>query len=306
MALLGDLAKNKSRLTIDQLRRAALGATPILPGRNVNLTRVDGIGTTLSVPASFTPLTLYRVRLTQTGGSPGNATSVCSFTYSAFYWDDTGKTTAFATAVALIGRGNRIVAATMAAANYGYGFYDTDGTFKLIWCDEVFQQTNCAASLVEGGPELFGTGTVQEGGGATGTVYGDAKVTFTATNTVTKQISTANTSRTGSGTEGTEIVELLQAGASGGSLFEVSTTAIGRTRAGANRIFHQPGGTGTKYYIGQIAVIATEPQALESTFSASWFPRDRENGFTLKASDKIWVTTHNADTFNVTGFAANI
>jgi len=306
MALLRDLAQNKPRLTIDQLRRAALGAVPILPGRNVNLTRVDGIGTTLSVPASFTPLTLYRVRLTQTGGSPGTSGSVCSFTYSAYYWDDTNKTTAFATSVALLGRGNPIVAATMAAANYGYGFYDTDGTFKLIWCDETFQQTNCAASFVEGGPELFGTASIQESGGATGTVYGDAKVTFSAINTVTKQISTANTSRTGSGTEGSEIVELMQAGASGGSLFEVIATATGRTRKGAVRIFHQPGGTGTKYYIGQIRVVATEPQALEDTFSDSWFPRDRDNGFTLKASDKIWVTTHNDDTFNVTGFAANI
>lgn len=277
------------------------------PGtRNTRDTLVIGSTQQAAPPlATPQPERIIRVRLTQTGGSAGTSSAVCSFTYSTFAWSDVAKASAIATDVPVLGRSQRIVAATMNAATYGFAVYDTDGTLKLLWCDETYAQSNCAASFAEPA-RAFATASSQEAGGITGTIFGDSLVTLSSPNSNTVQISTANTSKSGSGSEGTAIVRVLTAGASGGSLFRIEAKATGSTNKGAIRIFRQAAGTGTKFYIGQIDVPETTDNGIVDTWQGAWTPTDSQNGFILDSGDKIWVTTHVANTFNITALGADV
>lgn len=94
-------------------------------------------------PGKKTPLpagNLFAVRLTQTGGSAGNATTPCSFSYTV---KDISNTDTFGTAVSMTGYGHRIVNATHIAGTYGMAYWHTDGTIRLLWADERIDQTNC-------------------------------------------------------------------------------------------------------------------------------------------------------------------
>lgn len=80
------------------------------------------------------------VRLTQTGGSAGNATTPCSFSYTV---KDITNTDTFGTSIAMTGNGQRVVNAAMTAGTYGMAYFHTDGTIRLMWADEKITQTNC-------------------------------------------------------------------------------------------------------------------------------------------------------------------
>jgi hypothetical protein len=86
------------------------------------------------------PGTLFYVTVAQAGGSAGNKTTECSFTYAVTHG-------AFAfllgSAVGLTGHGNRVLNAAMTAGTNGWACYLTDGTLQLLWVDERLQQTNC-------------------------------------------------------------------------------------------------------------------------------------------------------------------
>lgn len=83
------------------------------------------------------------VWVTQTGGSAGNQTTQCSFTYSIYPWSDPTKAgTPIATGVSMQGNGQRIANSTMTAGTIGRA-RQVSGTWKLLWVDEKFQQTNC-------------------------------------------------------------------------------------------------------------------------------------------------------------------
>lgn len=162
-------------------------------------------------------------------------------------------------------------------------------------------------STTEGGPvtgaRMFGNAAEQEAGGARGTIFGESLVTINAPNTITTQISTANTATDGTGTLGT----LNTFGSSGGSLYRVRAKALGATRNGLIRIFHQPGGgSGPKRWIASIQVPETNPKSGEDTWFDSWIAEDQLNGFPMKSGDKIYCSTHEADTFNVTGIGGDV
>lgn len=82
---------------------------------------------------------VFPVKLTKTGGSAGNKTTQCSFSYTVK--DYTGSTT-LATSKGLTGNGQRVVNAQMTEGTLGLAYYD-GGTLKLIWADERFDQKNC-------------------------------------------------------------------------------------------------------------------------------------------------------------------
>lgn len=84
------------------------------------------------------------VWVTQTGGSAGDETTQCTFTYSIFPWSDPTKAgTPLATGVAMQGNGHRIVNGLMTAGTLGRA-RQVSGTWKLLWVDEKFSQQNCA------------------------------------------------------------------------------------------------------------------------------------------------------------------
>lgn len=79
---------------------------------------------------------VLKVRLTQTGGSAGTASTPCTFLYSAFLWADTAKQTPIATNVSVIGSGGRATVGAYIAANFGLMIRDTNNALRLLWCDE--------------------------------------------------------------------------------------------------------------------------------------------------------------------------
>lgn len=105
------------------------------------------------------------VWVTQTGGSAGDESTQCSFTYSIYPWNDPTKAgTAIATEVAVQGNGHRVLNATMTSGTLGRARQVTSGsttTWKLLWVDEKFSQSNCAETFSESGPtlEVYATGT---------------------------------------------------------------------------------------------------------------------------------------------------
>lgn len=86
----------------------------------------------------------FPVRLSQTGGSAGDSSTQCSFSYTV---KDITNTDTLGTGVSMTGNGQRIVNATMTAGTYGVAYYSNAGSIVLIWADERISQTNCPASF---------------------------------------------------------------------------------------------------------------------------------------------------------------
>lgn len=109
-------------------------------------------------------------------------------------------------------------------------------------------------------------------------------------------ISTANTSRDGTGTLGT----VFTAGASGSRIDEVTIKATATTTAGMVRLFISDGTNHRlyrEYGIGAFTPSATIPTAEQVvTFSNLVLP----SGFSLRAS------THNAESFVVTAMGGDL
>ena len=82
--------------------------------------------------------TLFPVYVTQSGGSAGNSTTQCTFTYNVFI--DSAKTIQIGTTVAL--QKSRLVNCTMTAGTLGVAYYEA-GTLKLWDVNERASQTNC-------------------------------------------------------------------------------------------------------------------------------------------------------------------
>lgn len=74
---------------------------------------------------------LVWVDLTQTGGSAGDASTECSFTYTIKLH---GQSATLAEDVELAG--HRFVKAAYTAGTIGIAATDTDGTWVLLWTDE--------------------------------------------------------------------------------------------------------------------------------------------------------------------------
>lgn len=87
---------------------------------------------------------LFPVALTQTGGVSGtNQSANCTFTYTV---KDVSGTKTLGTGIALTGKGNgwRGLQLELAAATYGFAYFHTDGTVKLIFADEYpAEQQDC-------------------------------------------------------------------------------------------------------------------------------------------------------------------
>lgn len=124
---------------------------------------------------------------------------------------------------------------------------------------------------------------------------------FTSTpRTTYTAISTANTARDGSGTVGT----LITGVAAGTRVFEIAVKATGAsTTAGMIRIFLSLDGGTTKRLIKEISVSAATPSATVQTFEGS---ASFENLVLPDASASIYVSTHNAEAFNVMAYGGDL
>lgn len=124
------------------------------------------------------------------------------------------------------------------------------------------------------------------------------------------QISAANTNRDGTGTLGTLVVGR----APGTRIDKIAFRAIGTTTAGMLRIFHAVNGltlnadgtiasfsAPTKRLLAEVAVAAYTPSATQKAFGSAvaaegdWTP---PADFVLGQYEALYVSTHNAETFN--------
>lgn len=149
---------------------------------------------------------------------------------------------------------------------------------------------SCPSNPARASTPLFGTNDSTDAGPE----GGYTQMTLASPNTTTVKIDTACTDFAG-----TNSVQTITAGASGATVVRIDAFALGSTSKGAIRIFHQPGGSGSKYFVGQIDVPYKEVANGDKPWSGSWTPEDATNGFLLEASDKIYVGTYVAENFNV-------
>lgn len=111
-------------------------------------------------------------------------------------------------------------------------------------------------------------------------------------------ISTANTTRTASGT--TNLTSLMVAGASGSKVDQITVKATGNTSTGAIRLWLYSGsGNGT--LIDEIPVSAVTPAATDPAFSTI----KTYNNLFLPSGYTLYVTTHIAESFNVVAFGGD-
>ena len=103
------------------------------------------------------------------------------------------------------------------------------------------------------------------------------------------QISTANTSRNGTGT----IATVFTAGSSGSRIDDISIDATGTTTAGVVRLFINDGST--SYLWQEILVSAITP----STTIAVWSYTLLNQALLLPSGWSLRASTNNAETFNV-------
>ncbi len=129
------ISATQFNLLIDELER--LGKWAVFAPLDLKNTPAGFAMTVLGFGAdAVTP-----VKCTQTGGSAGDDSVECSFTYTIKTLDDTRT---IATGVACIG--HRSLKVTMTAATYGLAAKDSTGVWKLFWTDErQAQQTGCSA-----------------------------------------------------------------------------------------------------------------------------------------------------------------
>lgn len=107
------------------------------------------------------------------------------------------------------------------------------------------------------------------------------------------QVSAANTNRDGSG-----VVVALAAGTVGGIVTEqIRVTAVGATTVGMVRFFLSKDGGSTKRLIAECPISTITPGVSQAAFSKIV---DDLTGLTLQdAQTVLYVSTHNAETFNV-------
>lgn len=107
-------------------------------------------------------------------------------------------------------------------------------------------------------------------------------------------IGTANTNRDGTGTIGT----VFTAGANGSRVDYVEIVAVGTTTAGVVRLYIYDGSN--YFLLREVLVSALTPSTTVAVFSAIIaLDRVLPSGYSLRAS------THNAETFKVTGFGGD-
>lgn len=109
------------------------------------------------------------------------------------------------------------------------------------------------------------------------------------------QISTANTSRTGSGTLG--IVFTAVASAEGSRIDRLSINATGTTTAGMIRLFLVNSGGSSVRLIREIPVVAITPSATQPAWSAEV---NFDGGLIFENAASLKAGTEKAETFNVT------
>lgn len=106
------------------------------------------------------------------------------------------------------------------------------------------------------------------------------------------QISTANTSRDGTGTTAL----LVEGGANGSRIDDIRIQAAGTTTAGVVRFFLSLDNGTTKRLIREVLVPAVTP----STTVEAWGVTLTDQAILLaSASAELYVSTNNAETFNV-------
>ena len=83
---------------------------------------------------------LFPVWVTQSGGSAGNSTTQCTFTYNVF--TDSAKTIQIGTTLALVK--SRLLNCAMTAGTQGLAYYHPETGVLTLWdVNERAQQTNC-------------------------------------------------------------------------------------------------------------------------------------------------------------------
>lgn len=110
------------------------------------------------------------------------------------------------------------------------------------------------------------------------------------------QASAANTNRDGTGT----IVTLAAAGSNGTKVSLIRIVATGTTTAGVVRIYLYDGAN--VRLLEEILVTAATPSTTVKVFTAEYYP----TGLVLESGQEIRVSTHNAETFNVFFYGADI
>lgn len=114
-------------------------------------------------------------------------------------------------------------------------------------------------------------------------------------------ISTANTNLDGTGTIGT----VFTADATDGSMIDhIDVTATGTTTAGMVRLFIYNGSTA--FLWKQLLVGAITPSTTVKAFEASVDCSRPESRLVLPAGWSLRASTHNAETFNVHAFGADL
>lgn len=113
----------------------------------------------------------------------------------------------------------------------------------------------------------------------------------------TASIGTAETSRTAPTNVGT----VFTPGASGGRIDSVTVTGAGTTTAGTVRLFIY---TGSVYrLLKEIPVLPVTPSGSVQVWSASV---TFDGGIPMQAGYDLRATTHNAETFHVVAFGADL
>jgi hypothetical protein len=115
------------------------------------------------------------------------------------------------------------------------------------------------------------------------------------------QITTGDTTTNGAGS-----TTLLTFGTTGGTLYRIRAYAIGATKKGEIRIFHNPNNGGTLFWIGTLNVPETNPLGAKDRWTDTWLSDDPINGLLMGPNDIIHVSTYETDTINVTGVGANL
>jgi hypothetical protein len=82
-------------------------------------------------------------RVQQNGGSAGDSTTNCSFTYDIYALDNSSKVNTSGGAVTPKGT-PRVAKVTYTAATYGHYYLDTDGSYVLLLYNEAPAQEDCS------------------------------------------------------------------------------------------------------------------------------------------------------------------
>ena len=114
------------------------------------------------------------------------------------------------------------------------------------------------------------------------------------------QISAANTNRDGTGT----IVDVLTGGSSGTNISKIEIVATGTTAAGIVRLYLH-NGTNTRL-LREVFVTAATPSTTVSVWNAQLIFAFPNVLHLPSASWKLQASTHNAETFNVFAFGADL